>query len=211
LEPILERIDHLIYATPRLAEAVDEIEAALGVRAADGGTHQDWGTRNALIALGPRVYLEIIGPISEGGVAPAQAPFGIATLAAPRLSTWAARATSLVDLARGALHRGVDLGGAQQRTRRRPDGTVLVWTMTDPFKAREGGILPFFIDWGPTPHPATGSPGGCELLDLRAEHPEAGRVRATLDVLGLGLAVTEGARPALVATIASPRGRVELR
>jgi len=32
----------------------------LGIRASLGGQHPIWGTRNALVALGPSSYLEII-------------------------------------------------------------------------------------------------------------------------------------------------------
>jgi hypothetical protein len=46
---------------------------------------------------------------------------------------------------------------------------------------------------------------------FRAEHPEAGRVQAMLRQLGLNLPVQQGSRPALIATIDSPKGRVELR
>jgi hypothetical protein len=71
--------------------------------------------------------------------------------------------------------------------------------------------VPFFIDWGQTPHPAASAPQGAKLVDLRAEHPEPEEVEKILKSLGLDLPVEEGARPALVAVVASPRGRVELR
>ncbi len=45
-------IDHLVFATPDLAQGVDEIEALTGVRASIGGQHALWGTHNRLLALG---------------------------------------------------------------------------------------------------------------------------------------------------------------
>ena len=48
------------------------------------------------------------------------------------------------------------------------------------------------------------------LIGLRAEHPEAERVQQMLRQLDLDLVVTSGAKPALIATFDSPRGRVEL-
>ena len=55
-------IDHLVYATPDLDLGIDTIERLLGVRATPGGQHLGAGTRNALVALGPGTYLEIVGP-----------------------------------------------------------------------------------------------------------------------------------------------------
>lgn len=53
-------MDHLLYASADLERGMDEIEALLGVRPVRGGHHPQYGTHNALLSLGPGVYLEII-------------------------------------------------------------------------------------------------------------------------------------------------------
>jgi hypothetical protein len=208
---LLATVDHLVYATPELQVGIERIERVLGVRATPGGQHPGRGTRNALLSLGPGTYLEIIGPDPEQPT-PAQArPFGIDALKEPRLVTWAAKGQQLEQLANEAGRGGVKLGDVISGTRQRADGVVLSWRYTDPRTVVAGGIVPFFIDWGKTPHPASTSTQGASLVGLRAEHPDREQVQKALSLLGLDLRVQPGPRPALVATVSGPRGRVELR
>jgi hypothetical protein len=125
--------------------------------------------------------------------------------------TWAAKGKELEQLAGNAAKRGVKLGDVIAGSRRRGDGVMLSWRYTDPRTIVGGGVVPFFIDWGSTPHPAVTATQGASLVALRAEHPDAEQVQRMLDGLGLDLKVQQGSRPALVAVINSPRGRVELR
>jgi hypothetical protein len=211
MEPLLSLVDHLVYATPDVDATSAWVEALFGVRPTPGGQHPAWGTRNALLALGPLTYLEILGPESELPAPEGPRPFGVTTLKTPRLATWVARGTDLDEIVRRAKHRGLDLGRVESRSRQRPDGSVLSWTMTDLSMPRAGGVVPYFIDWGATPHPAASSPPGCTLLSLRATHPGAEQVRLLLTDLGLDLPVEPGPEPTLIATIATPRGEIQLR
>ena len=112
-----------------------------------------------------------------------------------------------------AERKGVPVGEVRPGSRKRPDGVLLSWNVTDSSAASDpaGGLVPFFIDWGSSPHPSQTAPRGASLAALRAEHPNAARVQEMLRKLGLALPVTSGAAPALVAIIEGPRGRVELR
>jgi hypothetical protein len=204
-------IDHLVYGTTDLARGVAEIEARLGVVAVAGGPHPGRGTRNAIVSLGHDVYLEIIGPDPDQPAPARPRMFELDKLEAPRLLTWAARGTDLARI-RALAHRcDVPLGEVGAGSRDQPDGTLLSWQFTDPSTLVADGIVPFFIDWGASPHPARIVPGAASLAELRAEHPDPGSVERMLRSLGIDLAVTPGARPALIATIDAPRGRVELR
>lgn len=208
---ILDRLDHLVYATPDLEVTVREVGDLLGVTPSMGGRHPDWGTRNALLALGPRSYLEIVGPDFDNPRPPKQRPFRIDNLNRPRLVTWACRAEGLADLVQRARRLDVDLGEVREGSRRRPDGSTLSWIMTDPMMPREGGVIPFFIDWGGSAHPADQSVSGCSLGGFRAEHPDPERVKAVLRHLGLaGLEIDRGVDLGLSATVSGPRGSVEL-
>ena len=211
LRDTLARVDHVVYATRDLEAEVEHLAAMLGVRASPGGRHPAWSTRNALIALGERVYLEIVAPDPDGPEPDGSRPFGLDTLAAARLATWCVVATDLERIARDARAHGVDLGPVQHRSRQRPDDTVLRWTMTDPTRPRADGLVPFYIDWGDAPHPAASAPSGGRLAGLRARHPEPGRVRTMLRALGLAMEVASGDAPELIATIETDRGPIELR
>ena len=209
--PVPTALDHLVYATPSLEATLDAIEATFGVRPLTGGTHPAWGTRNALLPLGPATYLELIGP--DPGRRPSTRPviFGLASLTSPRLVTWAAKGTQLGILVAKALTRGIRLGLPTPGTRQQPDGTILSWELTDPLQVTEDGLMPFFIDWGASPHPAAAIAAVVALTDFHAEHPDHQAVRSRLQTLGLDLRVDPGPLARLVATFRTPRGLVTLR
>ena len=208
---LLDRLDHLVYATPDLAVGIDTAERLFGVRASQGGQHPGEGTRNALIALGPTSYFEIIGPDPEQPKPERARRFGIDEIKAPRLATWVAKGTDLEKFAGDAAARGVNLGAVISGSRKRPDGIVLSWRYTDPRVILADRLVPYFIDWGASPHPSATAARGVTLLGLRAAHPDADRVQGMLRQLGLELAVGRGPNPALIATFDSPKGRVEMR
>jgi Glyoxalase-like domain len=207
----LAQVDHLLYATPDLDLGIATIENLLGVRAAIGGQHLGFGTRNALIALGPSIYFEIIGPDPAQPKPAGPRRFGVDDLKEPKLIGWVSSATHLDALVVSARAQGIALGDALSGSRKRPDGTELTFGYTDPSAVIEHRLIPYFMDWGTSPHPATTSPQGARLVALRAEHPDPARIQRMLRVLSLDLPVTRGTQPMLIATIEGRKGRVELR
>jgi hypothetical protein len=207
----MQRVDHLVYATPDIESARRDLEATLGVRASDGGSHPARGTRNALIAVGPACYIEIIGPDPEQTSIAHARWFGIDDLKTARLVTWAAKAGDIDSLVAEAAAEGIELGSVGSGNRLRPDGVGLSWRFTDPTQILADGLVPFFIDWGGSPHPAATAARGPALVHLRAEHPEPEPVRRILRALGLDLPVERGNEAALIARFQNGSVDLELR
>jgi hypothetical protein len=205
------RTDHVVYGVADLDAGMDELAERLGVRPAPGGRHVGRGTRNALLGLGDRTYLEVIAADPEQAPFPGPLSFALDRLRLPRLVGWACRTSDLDGRVAAARERGYDPGDVRAMSRRRPDGFLLEWRLTRQEPDPDRLVVPFLIDWGSSPHPTETAPGGVRLVELRAEHPDPTRVRAALAALGATLKVYEGPEPALIATLDTPRGRVVLR
>ena len=212
VEPIVERVDHLMFAVADLEEGIAQVEALTGVRAQLGGAHPGRGSHNALLSLGPRVYLEIIAPDPKQAEPRSLESFGLSATRSSRLVSWALNAPDLVRLAADAGTKGFPMTEPENGERRRPDGRVLSWRTTALKDESIGdGVVPFFIDWGATEHPAVSSPKGVQLVGLRVRHPSSRSLQPIYDALGIPLQIETGSEPAMIAVLDTPRGRVELR
>lgn len=168
----LLHIDHLVYATPDLAATVADLEERFAVAPQPGGAHVGLGTFNALLGLGDRTYLEIVGPDPAQPDPGFARPFGVDTLETATLVAWCvAPRRPLSDVVLAAREAGFDPGDILPMSRRRLDGVVLEWTLTLG-DLPENGVLPFFIDWGRTEHPTHGLQVGGTLTRLDLHHPQ---------------------------------------
>lgn len=203
------RIDHLMWGAARLAEAVTELTDRFGAAPIAGGSHPGNGTRNALLGLGEGCYLEIIVPD------PAQDPregFGaaLAALDTAGLVTFAVASRDLPGEARRLAAAGCAFRGPLDMRRTTPEGEELRWQLLLPRGHDFGGVLPFFIDWGDTPHPARRLPAGGELRALTLRSPAAAALRGLLANVDGPIEVVEDQTPALEADLLTPAGHVRL-
>ncbi len=207
-------IDHLVFATTDLEATVAELTERLGVEPVPGGVHPGRGTRNELVGLGGRTYLEIIGPDHDQPDPPGGRPFGIDDLGRPRLVAWCARPRrSLIDLRAAALATHWAIGEIHRMSRTRPDGVTFDWQLTLPTIGPAGvAVLPFLIDWGTSAHPSESLDHPIGLLELRIECPNPPGVAEQLSVVGeLGsVEFIEAARPGLSALLSTPSGPLGL-
>jgi glyoxalase-like protein len=202
-------IDHLVYAAPDLPAAVADVGERFGVRAHAGGRHTGRGTHNALLALGPQTYLEIIAPDPEQPEPPLPRPFGVSGVRRGGLAAWALHCDDIDAAVAEARRRGYDPGDVADGQRVAPTGTVLRWRVT--LNAMAGGLVPFLISWGDAEHPARSAPPGLTLQAFHLEHPDPPSLAPVLTALGAGVEVKPAAVPALVARLAGPDGSKVLR
>jgi hypothetical protein len=200
-------VDHLIYAAPDLAAAVADVEERFGVRAQPGGKHIGVGTHNALLALGPRTYLEILAPDPEQPVPPMPRLFD--GLSHGGLAAWAIACDDIDAAVATARGYGYDPGEVIDGQRTGPTGVVLRWRGTH--NALADGLVPFLICWGDTEHPASTAPSGIILDCLQIEHPDPQSFVPLLRALGADVEVSLATAPALVAHLSGPHGRTVLR
>ena len=205
-------VDHLLLGVSDLDRGIAEIERMTGVKAVIGGSHPGVGTRNALISLGGKQYLEVIAPD------PAQKAYNfnidVRTLNQPRLITWAAATIDINATARQAREGGHQIFGPRDGSRARPDGTLLKWktlVVLNKFGLQGVEPIPFFIEWAAdSAHPSQDSPKGCALQAFEIEHPDPASLVGALKGLGIEAEVKQGSNVRLTATLQTPRGKVEL-
>ena len=212
LVPAVTAVDHLLLGISDLDQGIAWVEKATGVRAVIGGSHPGVGTRNALLSLGGRRYLEIIAPD------PAQTAFNsrhdVRKLAQPRVINWAAATSDIASLARRAGEGGRQVFGPRDGSRARPDGGTVRWQTLGIMHQLASELvdpIPFFIEWAADAiHPSQDSPAGCVLQSFVIEAPNASAIGAELRRLGIEAAVKEAKTLKLVATLKTPKGPVAL-
>lgn len=203
-------LDHLLWGTHDLDRGIDEIERLTGIRAAKAGRHPGYGTWNALASLGEGVYLEVIAPDPEQPGADSGRLRQIRSLKAPGLMTFAMRTSDLETLAARARTAGFQAGPVIDRSRRTPEGGTVRWRSVfvegHPFDR----WLPFGIDWLDTPHPSTHTPAGAILRSFSLSHPQADALTAANLALGYELPPVRQGAAGFRASVATPKGIVEL-
>lgn len=202
-------LDHILLGVSDLDGGVAWVEQRTGVRAAFGGVHPGRGTRNALLSLGPRRYLEIIAPDPQQ---PGKGWYDkLSAMTEPRLFDWAVHTGDIVASAKQALAAGFAIDGPNDGSRARPDGKTLHWKSFLLGDDRRG-LLPFFIEWGrDSLHPSEDAPKGCTLKRFFIESPAAADLSKVCALLGLDVEVASGTAPRLRAMISSAKGDVELQ
>jgi hypothetical protein len=201
-------LDHLVITAPTLAAGASFVEEKLGVAPQMGGEHEKMGTHNLLLRLGDSSYLEVIAPNPDAPRPERPRWFDLDLLSAssaPRLSSWIARTTDLVNVAAASP---VALGPIESMSRGDLD-----WLITIPPAGMVlEGVAPALIEWRHGAHPAHRlRSSGCSLIRLKAIHPEHWRVTALLEGIGFQGPVsveppTVGGVPHLIAEIDTPNG-----
>jgi hypothetical protein len=205
-------VDHLLLGTSDLDRGIEWVERLTGVKAAIGGVHPGMGTRNALLSLGGKIYLEIIAPD------PKQSEFkfdiDLKKLTEPHLITWAAKTNNIDALATKAKENSFEILGPRDGSRTRPDGKILKWktlSVTNQFGNQDIEPFPFFIQWSADSlHPSQDSPKGCELESFEVKHTEANELLHAFEKFSIEIKVKEAKSVRVIANLKTPKGNVAL-
>lgn len=201
-------LDHILLGIDDLDRGIAFVEERTGVRAQFGGVHPGRGTRNALLRLGTRRYLEIIAPDPKQNSLAAYPE--LREMREPRLLTWAVHTDDIEAAAKRVAAAGLAAEGPENGSRARPDGNALHWKALR-MKDDRGGLLPFFIEWGrDSAHPSQDAPSGCRIAEFSIVSKDPDVLRATFAHLGINVRTEGGAKAELRAKLASAKGVLEL-
>lgn len=206
-------LDHVLLGCDDLDRGIDFVEQRTGVRAAFGGVHPGRGTRNALLSLGERRYLEIIAPDPKQDRVEEFAQKQVAhlkQLTSPHLVGWAAHPGDLEKFAARLREARIAFDGPRAGSRQRPDGKLLQWKTLN-LKDDRDGLLPFFIEWSADSlHPSADAPKGCTLTHFAAVAANTGELSKLSESLQLDLPLALGNQPSLRATIIGAKGELNV-
>jgi hypothetical protein len=202
-----DAFDHILFGCPDLDAGIKLLEERTGVRAVFGGVHPGRGTRNALLALGKRQYLEIIAPDPAQATADERGA-EVRKLTGPRVISWAVHTEDIGAAKRAAEENGLKLMGPAPGSRQRPDGKLLRWQALGVVTADT--LIPFYIQWSAdSPHPSADLPAAGSVSSLVFESPQPEETRDTLHKMGIEADVRRG-EPRIRLVLATAKGRVEI-
>jgi hypothetical protein len=203
-----ESLDHILLGCNDLDRGIAFVEEHTGVRAAFGGVHPGRGTRNALLSLGERRYLEIIAPDPDQPNTKDPLALHLRKLTEPQIAGWAAHPGDLGSLAKKLRDVGVSFEGPSPGSRKRADGRVLQWqTLT--LRDNPSSLLPFFIEWSADSlHPSADAPTGCRLIRFEVVTSQPDKLAKTAALLSLDVPIVRGEKSQLRAAIAGPKGEL---
>ena len=200
-------LDHIILLIADLETFKSRFEAETGVELTVGGAHPGLGTVNLLASVGEGVYLEFIAPNPD-----LEEPQGLgARLVAygePHVASFALRTEDMEATVAAAEAAGLSTLGPAAGSRETPDGVLLSWRGLYLVGHDQGDQVPFYIDWGETPHPSDTSAQGLKLLSFHAVHPEPERLATIYRGMDMPVTVVAGEAPGFELRIGTPKGEL---
>jgi len=204
------QIDHIVYATPDLEQSIEQIAEGIGIRPVIGGRHLTKGTKNALLHLGGKCYLEILAIDEESNI---EAPrwMGIDEISSPRVTRFCLRSHNLEEDAEKLTEYNTEMGVIEQGSRKMSDGGLLQWNMILPLAKPEVDLIPFVCHWPEESiHPTEKLEEGATLDYIRPSHPQAENLKAKYLSLGIDFEISKSEKPEIRVGIKGPKGTIEL-
>lgn len=210
-------LDHVSFAAgpTGLVGTTDDLGKALGATFLDGGAHPRFGTRNMILPLKNRQYLEVVEVLDHP--AADKAVFGHAVRERSDAGGgWLGWAVAVDDISETEHRMGRH---AVPGNRRRPDGFNLEWQQIGVRGMAADPQLPFVTSWqvDPSEHPSQMAPTELELTALEiagdphrvSEWLGEGAITA-LESIKVEWTAPHGSPGILAATFTTPSGDVRI-
>jgi Glyoxalase-like domain len=211
------RLDHLSYAAgpDGLASTAHRLGGLLGREFTYGGVHPRFGTRNMILPLADRTYLEIVEVLDHP--ASDKAPFGQAVRARSALGGgWLGWVVAVSDISTVEERLGRE---AATGNRYRPDGTELCWKQIGINGLIADPQLPFFVEWRSPEelHPSAGADPAYSLacLEIAGDPQRVSKwlgetVEAPLEDVKVDWVAPHGTPGIIAAQVQTPSGLVRI-
>ncbi|MBC7478766.1 MAG: VOC family protein [Pseudorhodobacter sp.] len=198
------QVDHLVWYEADAQDGQSRFADLMDARPVFGGVHPGEGTCNHLLSLGDRTYVEILGRDRDQD--PARIDPEVASLTTPGLYHWAMGGVDLSVLRARALAAGLQGSALVNGGRVLPGGKRLQWQCFGLNGHAFGALVPFFIDWLDSTHPAMTAPRGGTLSQVEVSSNDARALGALYAALGIDIRVTQAETPGLTMTLQSRTG-----
>lgn len=207
---MFEYIDHIVYAVHDLHKAIIYFENETGIKVQEGGRHINHGTHNALIKIGERSYLEFIAkdPMLSSPVAGTW--MGLDHLQKDKITRWSLASRNIDADAQIINQYNNRLGLIKEGSRKKSDGTMLYWQMSNVLPDPEIDVIPFLLDWKDSEHPTTGIPLECKIIDFRIFSPNQQKTKTLFQNLAFKNEVGKRSALGLELVLETPKGIFEL-
>lgn len=207
----MREIDHIVYCVPDLDKAIDNFHDKTGTKPVIGGRHLKKGTRNALVNLENKCYLEFLAIDKKSSII-APRWMGIDLINEPTITRWSLKSTDLK--AEQAILRtyNPELGQIEEGQRMTTEGKLLKWQMSLPLAHPKVELVPFITDWSQSEmHPTDALAEECSLVSLevqiqQGDEPILNCIKQLVD----NIPITKGKTDKITITIRGAGGAVTL-
>ena len=203
------RVDHLVWYSPVLADGERYFASRMDRPSAYGGVHPGGGTENSLLSLGDETYVEILARDPRQR-ATASLDSELAGLDGQGLYHWAVGGVDLRTIVDHALRASYAVSDIVGGGRRLPDGSWLGWECVGLHSHAFGALVPFFIDWSGSAHPAASAPRGGRLSKIELFSPHADELNRLFQTLGLDFSASRRNKPGITVTLETRNGSQQL-
>jgi len=204
---LVGKIDHLVYCCLNLEDGINYFMENYGMQAVIGGRHLNEGTKNAIINLGDKCYLELLAIDKQNKAHTQNRWMGIDLLTTPKITRWAINSSNLEEDKQALIKYNNQLGNIESGLRKKPDNSDLTWKLTKPLSYPEVEVVPFLLDWsGSISHPTDGLSIQGNLMKIELESATPEKVKGCLDELNIGISVKLNTESHIKVVIDGPKG-----